>query len=89
MKLNIFQFLDKSPSAFHAAANACQMLQDAGYEQLDETSHWQLKSGKGYFVTRNQSSVVAFQYHGKTTGGFRLVTGHTDSPAPKLKLAVD
>ena len=60
MKLNIFQFLDKSPSAFHAAANACQMLQDAGYEQLDETSHWQLKSGKGYFVTRNQSAVVAF-----------------------------
>ncbi|MBR4370689.1 MAG: M18 family aminopeptidase [Victivallales bacterium] len=84
---NIFQFLDKSPSAFHATANACKILQDAGYQQLDEASHWQLKPGKGYFVTRNQSSVIAFQYHGKTTGGFRLVTGHTDSPAPKLKLA--
>ena len=84
---NIFQFLDKSPSAFHATTNACKILQDAGYQQLDEASHWQLKPGKGYFVTRNQSSVIAFQYHGKTTGGFRLVTGHTDSPAPKLKLA--
>ena len=84
---NIFQFLDKSPSAFHATATACKILQDAGYQQLDEASHWQLKPGKGYFVTRNQSSVIAFQYHGKTTGGFRLVTGHTDSPAPKLKLA--
>ena len=84
---NIFQFLDQSPSAFHATANACKILQDAGYQQLDEANHWQLKLGKGYFVTRNQSSVIAFQYHGKTTGGFRLVTGHTDSPAPKLKLA--
>ena len=84
---NILQFLDKSPSAFHATANTCKILQDAGYQQLDEASHWQLKPGKGYFVTRNQSSVIAFQYHGKTTGGFRLVTGHTDSPAPKLKLA--
>ncbi len=87
MTQNLFQFLDKSPSAFHATASAIQMLQDAGYQQLDEASHWQLKPGKGYFVTRNQSSVIAFQYHGKTTGGFRLVTGHTDSPAPKLKLA--
>ena len=85
--MNLFQFLDKSPSAFHATASTCKILQDAGYQQLDEASHWQLKPGKGYFVTRNQSSVIAFQYHGKTTGGFRLVTGHTDSPAPKLKLA--
>ena len=85
--MNLFQFLDKSPSAFHATTSAIQMLQDAGYQQLDEANHWQLKPGKGYFVTRNQSSVIAFQYHGKTMGGFRLVTGHTDSPAPKLKLA--
>ena len=58
--MNLFQFLDKSPSAFHATASAIQMLQDAGYQQLDEASHWQLKPGKGYFVTRNQSSVIAF-----------------------------
>ncbi|MCR4574180.1 MAG: M18 family aminopeptidase [Lentisphaeria bacterium] len=84
--MSIFQFLDKSPSAFHAASNACQMLLDAGYQQLDETNHWQLTPGQGYFVTRNQSSVIAFQYQGDTTGGFRLVTAHTDSPAPKLKI---
>ena len=86
----LLAFLDASPTAYHAAANASQFLAENGFALLDEGGEWHLETGHGYMVQRNQSSLLAFRTgtDRRPVGerGFRIVTAHTDSPAPKLKL---
>jgi len=42
---NFCQFLDKSPTAFHACNSAFDMLTQQGYEPLSETDSWRLEKG--------------------------------------------
>ncbi len=56
----LLSFLDHSPSAFHATANMCEMLKEAGCTRLYEGEKWKLEAGSGYYVTRNDSALIAF-----------------------------
>ena len=47
----LMQYIDGSPSPYHAVAQAAELLTDAGYTALQETEGWNLEPGKGYFVT--------------------------------------
>ncbi|NOR55613.1 MAG: M18 family aminopeptidase [Sulfurovum sp.] len=76
-------FLDASPTPFHATQNMSLMLENAGFERLNEAEKWQLEKGKKYFVTRNDSSVIAFTY--PEARDFTMIGCHTDSPNLKLK----
>ena len=38
----LLEFLDASPSCYHAADNVAQALLDAGYQQLWEGASWNL-----------------------------------------------
>lgn len=80
-------FLNTSPTAWHAVASMKQMLEGAGFEALDEKEEWSLESGKGYYVIRNGSSIVAFRTGRRPTdqAGIRMVGAHTDSPCLKVK----
>ncbi len=83
----LLQFLQQSPTPFHAVANLQRQLVDAGFQPLDETERWQLEAGQSYVVTRNESSLIAFRsgdLNGAETG-VRLAGTHTDSPALKVK----
>ena len=55
----LLEYIRKSPTAFHAVETAAGMLQQAGYEELPESTEWHLKAGGKYYLTRNQSSVLA------------------------------
>ena len=80
-------FLNISPTPWHAVATMKQMLDEADFQALDEKEEWSLESGKGYYVIRNGSSMVAFRT-GKTPtaqAGIRMVGAHTDSPCLKVK----
>ena len=55
----LLAFLDHSPSAFHATANMCEMLKEAGCTRLYEGEKWKLEAGRGYYVTRNDSALIA------------------------------
>ncbi|MBR1852919.1 MAG: M18 family aminopeptidase [Lachnospiraceae bacterium] len=57
----LLDFIQKSPSPFHVIANLQEKLQNNGFMELKETDHWQLEQGRKYFVTRNDSSMIAFQ----------------------------
>ena len=82
----LLKFLDSSPTAFHACANIEAALLNAGFDKLVETESWNIKASKSYFVTRNDSSIIAFRMpKAPTTNGFRMVGAHTDSPCLKLK----
>jgi aspartyl aminopeptidase len=82
----LLNYLDQSPSPFHAVSSLNTELLANGFIQLHEHDAWQLTPGK-YFVTRNDSSIIAFVM-GKQSlleTGMRIVGAHTDSPCLKVK----
>ncbi|WP_339649313.1 M18 family aminopeptidase [Halopseudomonas pelagia] len=80
-------FIQASPTPFHATQQLVQRLTAAGYQHLDERTDWALQESGRYLVTRNGSSLIAFslgrpeQRH----SGLRMVGAHTDSPCLKVK----
>ncbi|MEY4643112.1 MAG: hypothetical protein RLZZ227_3106 [Pseudomonadota bacterium] len=80
-------FIQASPTPFHAVAALAAQLEGAGYTLLDEAAAWQLKPDGRYYVTRNQSSIIAFRLDASRLleQGLRMVGAHTDSPCLKLK----
>ena len=78
-------FIQHSPSAFHAAAELCRQLEEAGCIRLNEYGQWNIEPGKRYFVTRNQSAVIAFDVPECGLSHFQIVSSHSDSPCFKLK----
>jgi len=77
-------FLDASPTPFHATRNMSAMFENAGFTKLDEVEKWDLHEGSKYYVTRNDSSIIAFTYP-KRDKNYVMVGAHTDSPNLKLK----
>ncbi|XP_015882310.3 probable aspartyl aminopeptidase [Ziziphus jujuba] len=84
---DLLNFLNASPTAFHAVDEAKKLLRSIGYEQVLERENWKLEAGKKYFFTRNHSTIVAFAIGKKFVAGngFHIVGAHTDSPCLKLK----
>ncbi|CAN1267935.1 Probable aspartyl aminopeptidase [Linum perenne] len=84
---DLIDFLNASPTAFHAVDEAKRRLKDAGFEQIFEKEDWILEAGKRYFFTRNHSTIVAFALGKKYAAGngFYVIGAHTDSPCLKLK----
>ena len=81
----LLSFIRKSPSCFHAVENAASALKEAGFIPLKEGDPWLLEGGKNYFVTRNDSSLIAFSLPGGAVTSFLLCASHSDSPLFKIK----
>ena len=84
----LLAFLHSSPTPFHAVATMKKNLTDAGYIELQESEAWRLEEGQGYFFTRNESSIIAFNYASSDQAiinGLKMVGAHTDSPCLKVK----
>jgi aspartyl aminopeptidase len=86
-KLNTWlDFLQKSPTAFHAANNIAKHLKGKGFLSLEEKDIWSLQEGQGYFVLKEGSIIALYLPVGiRAGGGFRLWGAHTDSPGLKIK----
>ena len=85
MNKKLFDFIAKSPTPYHAVKNVCDELSAKGYTELSESKKWNLEPGKGYYVTRNCSSVIAFRVPEEDFSGFMLTASHCDSPCFKIK----
>ena len=81
----LLEFLDASPSCYHAAENVAAELRSAGYEQLWEGENWNLHEQGCYFVMRGDSSIIAFRVPKKAFKGFMIAAGHSDSPTFKVR----
>ena len=81
----LVDFLENSPSCYHATENFAEMLKKEGYLALNEQDKWNIQPGGKYFVTRNGSSIIAFRVPRKVTGGFLMAAAHSDSPTFKIK----
>ena len=82
---DLVEFLQESATPFHTAATAESWLRAAGFTRLEEADYWNLEPGKGYYTTRNGSSVVAWRVPDHAIGGWRIVASHSDSPTWKIK----
>jgi len=85
----LLDFVQHSPTPFHAVQNMQGMLEDAGFQRLMETDAWDTKGrpldGR-YYVIRNDSAVVAFVLNRSLPEcGIQMVGAHTDSPCLKVK----
>lgn len=85
MNKELISFINASTTPFQAVAQSAGMLADAGYTQLVESEEWQLEAGKGYYVTRNGSSIIAFRIPQGDYIGFMITASHCDSPCFKIK----
>ena len=81
----LIDFINASPTAFHAVDSICRRLDEAGLIRLTEAGAWSLEPGRGYYVTRNMSSVIAFRIPEGEADSFRIVAAHSDSPTFKVK----
>ena len=81
----LLQFIENSPSPFHAVETISERLDNAGFTRLYEQDDWQLEKGKGYYVCRNYSSVLAFRVPEAGLPAFNIVASHCDSPTFKIK----
>jgi aspartyl aminopeptidase len=84
---SMVDFIQASPTPYHAVHEMRKQLSENGFELLDEGDAWQLQAGKRYMVSRNDSSLIAFVY-GKQSmveNGLRMVGAHTDSPCLRVK----
>lgn len=84
---DLLDFIDASPSPWHAVQTCETRLQAAGFTRLDETERWMLSAGSRHYVVRGDSSIIAFIVGSRPAPetGLRLIGAHTDSPGLRLK----
>ncbi|KAK4216650.1 peptidase M18 [Rhypophila decipiens] len=82
-------FVNASPTPYHAVASAVKLFEAAGFKQIRERDDWSssVKPGGKYYLTRNGSSIVAFSVGAKWKPGnpVGIVGAHTDSPCLRVK----
>ncbi|MGQ2966307.1 M18 family aminopeptidase [Methylophilus sp.] len=83
----LLDFIDTSPSPWHAVTQVEQALVAHGYSRLHEQDTWQCTPGGKYYVVRDGGSIIAFVLGLQPVAeqGFRIVGAHTDSPGLRLK----
>lgn len=83
----LLDFIDASPSPWHAVARCESALQAAGFCPLHEVDRWNVESGGKYYVTRGGSSLIAFIVGSQplASAGLNLIGAHTDSLGLRIK----
>lgn len=83
---DLLDFIKHSPTAFHTIHSIRMRLKKYGYEELCEGLDWNLEKGGRYYVTRNLSSIIAFELGDDLSEyTYNIVAAHSDSPTYKLK----
>lgn len=81
----LIEFIDKSPTCFHAVKTMSDILKKEGFTELREDQKWHIEKGGRYFVARNGSSLIAFTIPEQDMKGMRIMASHSDSPTFKIK----
>jgi len=83
----LLDFIDASPSPWHAVATLEQQLLTQHFQRLYETDCWTLQPNQRYYVIRDDSSIIAWIMASTPLAehGFNIVGAHTDSPGLRVK----
>lgn len=100
----LIEFIESSPTMFHAAARIRERLDAAGFTYLPEGAAWSVVPGGSYYTQRNGSSVIAWRVGSDVPAPaagaavpdgsrapyrFQLAASHSDSPTFKVKSAAE
>ena len=86
--LDFINFLKTSTNPYEATLSIKDLLDksDKKFIELKENESWNLIKGNNYFVTRNNSSIIAFSLPNEVDDlSFNIAAAHTDSPTFKIK----
>ncbi|KAI2643166.1 aminopeptidase-like protein [Xylaria nigripes] len=82
-------FLQENPTVFHAVDYFKKKMLSLGYKELPPRDNWsgRIEAGGKYFVTRNDSSTIAFTVGKayKPGNGVAMVAGHIDALTARMK----
>ncbi|CAP69085.1 uncharacterized protein PODANS_7_10450 [Podospora anserina S mat+] len=83
-------FVNASPTPYHAVQTATSLLQKAGFHPISERTPWTpstISPGGKYYLTRNASSLIAFAVGSRWSPGnpIAMIGAHTDSPCLRVK----
>lgn len=83
---SLADFLNNSPTSFEAIETIETELNEEGYIKLEEKNPYTIEKGGKYYVTRNGSSIIAFNI-GKTIKDYslKICASHSDCPSFKIK----
>lgn len=76
----LLEFITNSPTAFQAVNEMKKRFEKEGFTELKEGEHWEVAAGGNYFVTRNNSALIAFSVPEEEAWSFRIMASHSDSP---------
>lgn len=81
-------FIDASPTPYHAVDSAIALLNAIGASRLDEREAWSLAAGHCYYVIRDGASLVAFRTGtaAPSCSGFAFAGAHADAPGLRARL---
>lgn len=84
---NLIDFIYQSPTSFHAVSKTSNILERNGFERLNLSEIWYLKRNSKYYITSNNSALIAFVTGNGSLNknGFRIVASHVDSPGFRIK----
>ncbi|MBR4295508.1 MAG: M18 family aminopeptidase [Clostridia bacterium] len=85
MNKELLKYIKASPTPYHAVSHTATVLRENGYTEIRENDEWKLEAGKGYYVTRNGSSLISFRVPKGDFDGFMMTASHGDSPTFKIK----
>ena len=84
----LLSFLDASPVNFLAVKNISEELEKNGFRRINpQEPLGKVEAGDKFFVTKNDSSIYAFQIGKKplADAGFHMICAHCDSPTFRIK----
>lgn len=83
---DLIDFIERSPTPYHATAEVAARLERAGFQRFDEAEPFSFEAGSRGYVVRG-GSVIGFVLGARAPeqAGFRLLGAHTDSPNLRLK----
>ena len=81
----MLDYIDASPSPYHAVAGAAQRLDAAGFKRLEEIDAWHPGGGRHYLVRAGSLVAWATEEGAAAHRGFHVVAAHTDSPNLRVK----
>ena len=83
---DLIKFLNNSPTAFEAVENITGILKENDYKELKEEAPFRIAKGGRYYVTRNGSSVIAFNVGSRLDDpSLQITASHGDCPTFKIK----
>ncbi len=83
----LLNYITKAVSPYHAVKEGCNLLRQAGFQELDIQATWELQRGGAYFVRPFATTLFSFTVGQELTkqNGFHIAAAHTDHPCLHIK----